>query len=140
MKKILTDALVLGVLLHNVEHVEEGDEGVVGDLLDEELEGVAIERNALESVEDGVEDGATSDWKAMSEGEMGVQLAASLTVANATDVLVRKHEVLVEIRKATRLFDESRWQAECVRTVVGELGVNEVMNLVKDDLVLCSAR
>lgn len=44
----LTDAGKLGVLLDELEHVEEGNEGVVGGLDQQELERVAIESDAFE--------------------------------------------------------------------------------------------
>lgn len=44
----LTDAGKSGLLLDELEHVEEGDEGVVGGLDQQELEGVAVESDAFE--------------------------------------------------------------------------------------------
>jgi hypothetical protein len=44
--------------------VEEGNEGLVGGLDEEELQRVAIECDALKGLDDGVQDGAASDWEA----------------------------------------------------------------------------
>ena len=44
-------------------HVEERDHGLVGGLDEQDLEGVLIEGNALQSGEDGVHCGATSDYE-----------------------------------------------------------------------------
>ena len=56
----LTDASKFGVLLDELEHVEEGNEGVVGSFDQQELERVTVESDAVERVDDRVEDSATS--------------------------------------------------------------------------------
>ena len=51
------------------------------------------------------------------------------TVSDTLHVLVREDAILMEVRKATSLLDESRRQAMCVGLVVRELRVNEVVDL-----------
>ena len=58
---LLTNGGELGVLLDNTGLVEEGDEGLVGGLDEHELEGVIVEGNALESLEDGAQSGSASN-------------------------------------------------------------------------------
>lgn len=57
----LTDASELGVVLGDTGLREERNEGLVGGLDEHELEGVAVEGDALEGAQDRVKDGATSD-------------------------------------------------------------------------------
>lgn len=56
----LTDASKFRVRLDELEQVEEGNEGVVGGLDQQELERVTVESNAFERIEDRMEDSATS--------------------------------------------------------------------------------
>ena len=57
----LTNAGVLGTFLSNTSLGEERDERLVGGLDEHELERVAIEGDALEGAQDGVEDGTTGN-------------------------------------------------------------------------------
>jgi hypothetical protein len=53
----------LRVVLRDLGHVEERDEGLVGSLDEQDLEGVAVEGDALQSGEDGVRGGTTSNYE-----------------------------------------------------------------------------
>lgn len=55
----LTDGSELGVLLGDLEHVEERDKGLIAGLGKEELKGIAVECNALKRVKDRVQKSAT---------------------------------------------------------------------------------
>jgi hypothetical protein len=55
----------LGVVFGDLGHVEERDHGLVGRLNEQNLEGVAVKGNALQSGEDRVHGGATSDYEGM---------------------------------------------------------------------------
>lgn len=57
----LTNASVLGAVLGNTSLGEERNEWLVGGLDEHELEGVAIEGDALEGAQDGVEDSTTGN-------------------------------------------------------------------------------
>lgn len=59
-KIIRTDTSKFGVLLGHLEHVEQGNERLVGGLDEEELESVTVECNAREGAQDRVEDCAAS--------------------------------------------------------------------------------
>ena len=61
-KRRLTDRLELRVRLDDVSLVEERDEGLVSRLDHHELERVAVERDALERLQDGRERGAAGDY------------------------------------------------------------------------------
>lgn len=58
---ILTHALELGVVLGDLGHVEERDEWLIGGSDQQELQGVVVERDALESGEDRMQSGSASD-------------------------------------------------------------------------------
>ena len=47
-----------------------------------------------------------------------------------TDLLRREDLVLVEVDEPTRLLVKGRWEPVCVRRVVGELRVDEVIDLM----------
>ena len=64
---VIGQSLDLGVVLRDLGHVEERDDGLVGGLDEQDLEGVPIEGNALQSGEDGVHGGATSDYEEMDQ-------------------------------------------------------------------------
>jgi hypothetical protein len=55
-----TDGSKFRVVLNDLEHVEERDEGLVGGLDQQELEGVTVESDALKRVDDRVHNGTTS--------------------------------------------------------------------------------
>ena len=57
----LTNAKHVGMFASDTSLLEEGNERLVGGLDQHELEGVAIESNALQRFEDGVEKSAASD-------------------------------------------------------------------------------
>lgn len=59
--RALTNAAEFGALLSDTSLGEEGDEGLVGGLNEHELERVAVEGNAFERAQDGVEDSATGN-------------------------------------------------------------------------------
>lgn len=59
---ILTESLQVGAFLDGAGLVEEGDEGLVGGLDQEELEGVTVEGNAFEGGDDSVHHGAASNY------------------------------------------------------------------------------
>lgn len=101
----------LGVLLDNTGLVEEGDEGLVGGLDEHELEGVIVEGNALESLEDGAQSGSASN------------------VADAVDALVTEDGVLTEVSKSTGLLEEGRGKTVSVSLVVDELRGNVVVDI-----------
>jgi len=105
------DGLQLGVLLDDTGLVEEGDEWLIGGLGQEELEGIAVEGDALQSGDDRVHEGATRD------------------VANASHVAIGEDAILVEVSKSASLFVESGWEAVGVGLVVGQLGVDEIVNV-----------
>lgn len=52
-----------------------------------------------------------------------------LTVTNSTNILVAEDTVFMEVSKAAGLFVEGGGKAVCVGLVVGQLRVNEVVNL-----------
>lgn len=52
-----------------------------------------------------------------------------LTVTDAVCLCIREHAVLVEVCERARLVDVRGREAECVRLVVGELRVHEVVDL-----------
>jgi hypothetical protein len=60
--KLLTNGCELGVFRDHLGLVEEGDERLVGGLDEEELQRVAIERDALQRLQDAVEDGASGNY------------------------------------------------------------------------------
>ena len=61
MHTTLTDSLELGVLVDHVGLVEQRDERLVRGLDEHELERIAIESDALESADDSIEGGTTSN-------------------------------------------------------------------------------
>ncbi len=119
------------MVLGNTSLVEERNEGLVGSLDQHELEGVAIESNALERGKDSVQNGATSNWKENEVRPRNITCGSRLTVTNTSDILITENTIFVEVRKATSLFNKSRWETVGVGLVVGELRINEVVNLSK---------
>lgn len=77
--------------------MEEGDEGLVGNLLNEELEGVAVVGNAGERVEDGAEDSPTSNCTYTLDRPPSHCIPHTRTVANATKVRRGEDLVLLEV-------------------------------------------
>ena len=75
---VIGHTLEFGVRLHDIGHVEERDHGLISALDEQELEGIAVEGNALQSGEDGVHGGATSDYKGMGQ-EMAETVSLSST-------------------------------------------------------------
>jgi hypothetical protein len=113
-REVLTDTLELGVLIGNLSHVEERDEGLVGNLLEEQLKWVAVVSDARERVEDRAEKGPASD------------------VADAANVLIGEDSILVQVDEVAGLLDVGRRKTEGVGAVVRELRVNELMDLDKN--------
>lgn len=72
---VIGQTVELGIMLGNLHHVEEGDNRLVGGLDEQELEGVSIEGNALQSSEDGVHGSATSDCAVELESRKPVKTA-----------------------------------------------------------------
>lgn len=105
------DGLEFWVLLDHAGLVEERDEGLVGGLDQQELERVTVEGDALERVDDRVQDGATSD------------------VTNTSNVLVGEDAVLVEVSERAGLLVEGGGEAVGIGLVVGQLGVDEVVDV-----------
>lgn len=105
------DGLEFWVLLDHAGLVEERDEGLVGGLDQQELERVTVEGDALERVDDRVQDGATSD------------------VTNTSNVLVGEDAVLVVVSERAGLLVEGGGEAVGVGLVVGQLGVDEVVDV-----------
>ena len=64
---VIGQTLELGVVFCDLGHVEERDDGLVGGLDEQDLEGVAVERDALQSSEDGMHGGAASDYDKMNQ-------------------------------------------------------------------------
>ena len=62
---VIGQTLELGVVFRDLSHVEERDDGLVGGLNEQDLEGVSVEGDALQSREDGVHGGATSNYEEM---------------------------------------------------------------------------
>lgn len=58
---MLTDGFEFGVVLGDAGLVEERDERLVGGLNQQELQGVAVESDALQRSKDSVQKGTTSD-------------------------------------------------------------------------------
>ena len=58
---VIGQTLELRMGLHDVGHVEERDDWLVGSLDEQDLEGVPVEGDALQSSEDGVHGGATGN-------------------------------------------------------------------------------
>lgn len=54
-----------------------------------------------------------------------------LTVTNTVDIIVTENSVFVEIGEVAGLFEESGWETMSVGLVVGELRVDEVVDLPK---------
>jgi hypothetical protein len=111
---IRTESLQLGTVSRELEHVEERDERLVSDLLEEELEWVAVVRNARERVQDRAEHGAARD------------------VADATDLRVGEDGVLMVVDVVAGLLDHGGRKAEGVGAVVGELRVNVLVHLCNE--------
>jgi hypothetical protein len=59
------------VVLRDLSRVEERNDGLVGSLDEQDLEGVAVEGDALQSSENGIQGGATSDCKAVNQRLVG---------------------------------------------------------------------
>lgn len=66
-RSVIGQTLEVGIGLHDLGHVEERDDGLVGGLDEHDIEGVGVEGNALQSGEDGVHGGATSDCERMNQ-------------------------------------------------------------------------
>jgi hypothetical protein len=66
LQLLLTETLELGVLLDYAGLMEQRDEWVVGSLDQEELKRVAVEGNAFQRREDGVEHSTASNYKSKS--------------------------------------------------------------------------
>jgi len=64
---VIGQTLEPGVVLRDLGHVEERDDGLVGGLDEQDLEGVPVEGDALQSSEDGVHGGASSDYEEMNQ-------------------------------------------------------------------------
>ena len=64
---VIRQTLEMGIVLRDLGHVEERDDGLVSSLDEQDLKGVSIKGNALQSGEDGVHGGATRDWEDESE-------------------------------------------------------------------------
>lgn len=64
---VLGQTVEVGVVLGDLGHVEERDHGLVGGLDEQELEGITVEGNTLQSGEDGVHGGATGDYNDMGQ-------------------------------------------------------------------------
>ena len=60
-KETLTDAGEVGSRAQHTHHVEEGDEGLVAGLDEQDTERVVIEGNPLQCPRDRVQDGSTSN-------------------------------------------------------------------------------
>lgn len=60
---VLTNASELGVPLGDTGLLEERDEGLVGGLDQHELQGIAVEGDAFEGAQDGVEHGTASNYE-----------------------------------------------------------------------------
>jgi hypothetical protein len=110
-RSVVGNSLELGVGLDDVSLVEQGNERLVGGLHQHELKGVAIEGNTLQRVDDGVEDGATSN------------------VSRAIDFRVGEDSVFVEVNKTAGLLNEGRRETVRVGLVVGQLRVHEIVNI-----------
>jgi hypothetical protein len=64
---IIGQTLELGVVLRDLGHVEERNDRLVGSLDEQDLEGITVEGDALQSHEHGIHGGATSDCKAVNQ-------------------------------------------------------------------------
>jgi len=64
---VIGQTLELGVVLRDLGHVEERDDGLVGGLDEQDLEGVTVEGDALQGSKDGVHGGATGDCRQMNQ-------------------------------------------------------------------------
>jgi hypothetical protein len=60
-RSVIGQTLKLRIVLRNLSHVEERDHGLIRGFNEQDLQGVRIEGNALQSGEDGVHGGTTSD-------------------------------------------------------------------------------
>ena len=72
-RSVIGQTLKLGVMLGDLSHVEERDDRLVRGLDEQDLEGVRIEGDALQSGEDGVHGGATSDYEDELETRQDIQ-------------------------------------------------------------------
>ena len=66
-RSVIGQTLKLGEVLHNLGHVEERDEGLVGSLNEQELKGVPVEGNALQSSENRVHGGAAGHCEGLNQ-------------------------------------------------------------------------
>jgi len=70
---VIGQTLKLGVVFRDFGHVEERDDGLVGGFDEQDLEGVPVEGNALQSGEDGVHGGATGNYEKMDQSGQGTK-------------------------------------------------------------------
>lgn len=105
------EASEFGVVLGYLEHVEERNERVVAGLNEEELEGVTVECDALERVEDEVQNSTTRQ------------------VTDTANILASEECVLVEVSKTTSLLNQGRREPVRKSLVMDELRVHVVVDV-----------
>jgi len=108
---VVGEAAEFRVVLGDAGLVEERNEWLVASFDQQELQGVAVESDALKRCEDGVHESATSN------------------VTDTADIIIRENSILVEVGETASLLMETGGKAMRVGLVVGELGLNEIVDI-----------
>ena len=116
--------------------VEKRDEGLVGGLDQHKLKWVAIEGDALQGTNDGVEDCSTGDCRRHILVRWSIQSHKNLTVANTVDILLGEDTSFMIVGPVTCLLNKSRRKTVGIGFVVNKLRVNIVVDL--NPVSLCS--
>ena len=129
-RSVIGQTVEVGIVFRDLGHVEERDHGLVGGLDEQELKGVTVEGNTLQSGEDGVHGGTSSDCEEIDQKQSRRRRTYQIrTVTNSAHVCVGEELVLMPVDQFSSLVDVGRREAVCVSLVVGQLGVDVVIDI-----------